>query len=419
MSLGHGSKIITDGLVFAYDMGSIKSYNGPQTTNSTTGIVPLYSTQSSLFTMYPTYEDVYVPQIGWVRNCLAMTMYNDYNGGSGNCCPSPIAYYTGGNTTTNIKSSTVYTYAIVYKSTNGYTHPNFMYRYEYGPSGYLTEGGIHNTSNRIHLGNDWYWAWGTFTTQSATTSMTPRCFQYQYATWNKLYLAKAMLIEGNYTGLHPKYWPDLSETVSSTNSVLDWTGNNTITANSLTYNSDGTFNFVGVGGVGVAGDYISCGNSSAINFGFGDFTISFISYITSTGYQVGSFISKGDGTSLGFDFRDSNFYVHGTTGLIAQRGFDPTLNVWQQHDFVFNRSSSPYIKYYLNGEYNSASTTNNAANIGSSINTSRNLDIARSQAGGVQRYFNGKMPVVKLYNRALSAEEIKQNFNALRGRYGI
>lgn len=32
---------------------------------------------------------------------------------------------------------------------------------------------------------------------------------------------------------------------------------------------------------------------------------------------------------------------------------------------------------------------------------------------------NAQIPVVKLYSRALSATEITQNFNALRGRYGI
>lgn len=34
-------------------------------------------------------------------------------------------------------------------------------------------------------------------------------------------------------------------------------------------------------------------------------------------------------------------------------------------------------------------------------------------------YFNGSMNGVCFYNRALSNEEVKRNFNALRGRYGI
>ena len=147
--------------------------------------------------------------------------------------------------------------------------------------------------------------------------------------------------------------------------------------------------------------------------------MSFFANRTATGYQGGSYVSKGNGTSLGFDFRDSNFYVHGSSGLISSMSFNPSQNSMNHHTFVFDRSSSPYINYYLNGEYSSSSTTNNSANIGSSIDTTRDLDICRSQAGGVNRYFNGTMPIVKLYNRALTAAEIKQNFNATRGRVGI
>jgi hypothetical protein len=35
------------------------------------------------------------------------------------------------------------------------------------------------------------------------------------------------------------------------------------------------------------------------------------------------------------------------------------------------------------------------------------------------RYFTGNIAIAQLYNRALSAAEIQQNFNATRGRYGI
>jgi len=34
-------------------------------------------------------------------------------------------------------------------------------------------------------------------------------------------------------------------------------------------------------------------------------------------------------------------------------------------------------------------------------------------------YFNGSMGQISIYNRALSAAEIAQNYNALRGRYGL
>jgi hypothetical protein len=35
------------------------------------------------------------------------------------------------------------------------------------------------------------------------------------------------------------------------------------------------------------------------------------------------------------------------------------------------------------------------------------------------RYFNGRIATAMIYDRALSAAEITQNFNALRGRYGL
>jgi hypothetical protein len=49
---------------------------------------------------------------------------------------------------------------------------------------------------------------------------------------------------------------------------------------------------------------------------------------------------------------------------------------------------------------------------------SSGLNLAQSYSGSTQ-FFDGKLSVAKIYNRALTAAEIKQNFNALRGRYGI
>jgi hypothetical protein len=52
--------------------------------------------------------------------------------------------------------------------------------------------------------------------------------------------------------------------------------------------------------------------------------------------------------------------------------------------------------------------------------TSTTLDdikIGQDDLGG--RYFNGRIATAMIYDRALSAGEITQNFNALRGRYGL
>jgi hypothetical protein len=69
------------------------------------------------------------------------------------------------------------------------------------------------------------------------------------------------------------------------------------------------------------------------------------------------------------------------------------------------------VRIYINGNLESTNArtgtiTAGAKNIGSS-------------SGGGSEYFNGTISDVKFYNRALSATEVQQNFNALRGRYGI
>jgi len=85
---------------------------------------------------------------------------------------------------------------------------------------------------------------------------------------------------------------------------------------------------------------------------------------------------------------------------------------------VINQVSSPYILRYTNGILNQINYQETPANLGS-ISNSNDFVIGLSAAGGVNRYFGGSMPVVQVYNRALTVNEIQQNFNALRGRYGI
>ena len=214
---------------------------------------------------------------------------------------------------------------------------------------------------------------------------------------------------------------DAGNTKSYPGSGTTWTDLSGNGNNGTLTNMDGTnFNSANGGSLTFDGtnEYVNCGNPSSLNFGTGNFTLSFVTYTTAYGLQGGSYVGKGNGTTIGFDFRDYNFYVTGTLGLIARGSFAATLNVWQIHTIVYDSSSSPYVKFYINGTYTGASTTNNPANI-SSITTSEPFRIGLSVAGGLSRYFNGRIPSVQVYNRALTASEIQQNFNALRGRFGI
>jgi hypothetical protein len=70
------------------------------------------------------------------------------------------------------------------------------------------------------------------------------------------------------------------------------------------------------------------------------------------------------------------------------------------------------VSYYKNGAFsNSASNS-----FGSGVVTgSSNISIGTGYAGS----FGGNIYCVQLYTRALTATEVLQNFNALRGRYGV
>ena len=60
-------------------------------------------------------------------------------------------------------------------------------------------------------------------------------------------------------------------------------------------------------------------------------------------------------------------------------------------------------------------TATNTVNHSSSVLD--DIKIAWDEAAA--RYFNGNIATAMVYNRALSADEVTTNFNALRGRYGV
>lgn len=97
------------------------------------------------------------------------------------------------------------------------------------------------------------------------------------------------------------------------------------------------------------------------------------------------------------------------------------LNTWAMFTYVFNRSSS--VSMYLNGnlETLTGSATISQWN-GLDFNSTHPFRVGSYTSSdniGTTLNFSGNISNVHMYNRILSASEISQNFNALRGRYGI
>ncbi len=156
-------------------------------------------------------------------------------------------------------------------------------------------------------------------------------------------------------------------------------------------------------------DYVNIANSSSLNFGNNDFSISFYTYRTATGLQGGSYLKKGNYTA-GIDTYDRIFRVNTNTGELAHIALDATQNQWEHHIFTVTQNSTPYIKHYIDGIFNNSGYSE-VGNLGTFNSDSYDLRIGHSTAGGVNRYFNGQIDDVKIFNYALTSDQIKVLYN--------
>jgi hypothetical protein len=203
---------------------------------------------------------------------------------------------------------------------------------------------------------------------------------------------------------------DAADRNSYPGSGTTWTdlsgrGNIGTLTNGPTYNSanGGSIVFDGVD------DYVDCGKT-ATQFGVYDADYTFDAWVYPTNLS-------GDKTMFGTDtaafrqglhlvFRDGTIYQgHYSSDFAAGSA---TLNAWNNITYVYVKSSS-LASIYKNGIFQGSGS------IGSFIGTT-NILIGRWLGG---TYFTGTGSNYKIYNRALSATEIQQNFNSVRSRFGI
>lgn len=105
-------------------------------------------------------------------------------------------------------------------------------------------------------------------------------------------------------------------------------------------------------------------------------------------------------------------YYH-TGGSVFEQAAGININNWYNITLTHDVATTT-VKFYKNGLL---FATNNAFVV--TNNSSFNGIIGDEKDNGPTWPFSGKIGIVQIYNRALSQEEIKQNFNSLRGRYGI
>ena len=173
--------------------------------------------------------------------------------------------------------------------------------------------------------------------------------------------------------------------------------------------NNGVFDFDGTD------DYIDFSNPSALQF-TSDFSISGW-FKTSAGGNHRIF-SKDDNSNRSYLVQvQSNgsviggIFVSNSTSKLAtsSTGFDD--GNW--HHFGFTYEEGVGLKLYMDGGTPATLSYTAAPN----LSTAADIEIGRKGNGA--NYFNGNIASVKAYNRVLSPSEVLQNYNGLRGRFGV
>jgi hypothetical protein len=92
-------------------------------------------------------------------------------------------------------------------------------------------------------------------------------------------------------------------------------------------------------------------------------------------------------------------------------------NIWYHAILVIDGSAASNGKSYLNGAFQSTGSGSGTSWTGGIENLVLGDGFVLSSSG--EREFTGRIGEVQIYNRALTAAEVSQNFNATRAKYGV
>jgi|DEB0MinimDraft_10_1074344.scaffolds.fasta_scaffold129485_1 hypothetical protein len=192
---------------------------------------------------------------------------------------------------------------------------------------------------------------------------------------------------------------------------LSGNGNNGSLENGLTYSSlnGGSLNFDGTN------QYVDLGTSTDFNLP-GDFSLDAWIQLDTTKDNVIFNIGDHAGSSgiVFYAFNNSNNALSVVTNsAVAFSSGTVPLTTWTHTALVRSGSTNTL---YINGT--SIGTFTNSATFSGSGNAYLGVNYLNGTFG--TGYFDGKISSARLYKgKALTAAEIQQNFNALRGRFGI
>lgn len=193
---------------------------------------------------------------------------------------------------------------------------------------------------------------------------------------------------------------------STTEAIIDSVGNNVITVNGLSYSNDGNFNFNGSGN-SISIPSIDFSNEQTIEIWLlpeendgvrrNPYNQAYGGYGTWTHEPNGTinyYYGDAGSNTQPYIGHTSNFTVAQNEIACVCTTRNTTQSVWYKNGVRFNS---------FNHSYSTLTTDLNSIIIGT----------------GYAGSYLGKIFAVKLYNRSLSPNEVQENFQSTRSRYGV
>jgi hypothetical protein len=375
MAVYSGPEIANNGLVFHYDMSNTtKSWKGAPTTNL------LYDSGV----------------INWTI---------------GNLVAAVTRTTVVENSVYRITSTTggAFRFAVpLSKLTNGLSY-NLSYKYKIivgGPSFSMTDWNDGSLFNIVNTQVDNYFFSSAYGTRS-TYDNTYRFMDFTISANTVVEIWDVQLEQNTFAT------PFVNGTRSNTQAILDLAKTTTITANSLTYQSDGTFKLNGTSDVFSTSPSITLTSSYAIEAWIKRNVINAQHGIMSDlQYSWWLFYVNSGNKLVLRHARSAPSYVINSTVSTANIGTG-----WTHVAGVFDTTTG--MKLYINGALDTSNTNTAVFDLGAGRGP-QFIGVMREGAAGVNSsYFGGTIGAIKIYNRALTATEVQQNFEASRGRFGI
>jgi len=219
------------------------------------------------------------------------------------------------------------------------------------------------------------------------------------------------IIVGNYNGTT---WTDLSGN-GNNGTLQNGVGYNSNNGGSLTF--DGVDEYVNAGLLNFSGSFsLSCwmkANSGTSSI----YTKGLINrYSTQGSYRQYLLGFNESANYLNFGISTDGSGTGGSGNFVQSPNNSINRDTWYHIAGAFTSGSK--VEIFINGELSNSVNTSATSHFQSNV---KPLEIGAAEAsdGITTRVFNGNIAQASIYNRALTASEIQQNFNALRGRFGI